>query len=61
MERGRAPAEDDDVVRLVVVPGPRGRPGEGEDEQGWRRGHHIGVEQEVPGEGDTDRCYSDGC
>lgn len=32
MERRRAPAEDDDVVRLVVVPDPRGDPGEREDE-----------------------------
>ena len=48
MERGRAPVEDDDVVRLVVVPDTRGRPGEGEGQRKWRSGYHIGVEQQTP-------------
>ena len=64
MERGRAPVEDDDVVRLVVVPDPRGRPGEGENEHEQCGGHHISVEQEILWANDairnTSRAYSDG-
>ena len=48
MERGCASAEDDDVVRLVVVPNPRGHPREGEDQHQRRCGYHDGVEQQTP-------------
>ena len=48
MERGRAPAEDDDVVRLAVVPDPRGHPREGKDQRKWCSGHHVCVEQQIP-------------